>query len=76
MLFVGERRRSRRVQRRDPRGASTASGAINIELLAISAPFGNHDRVRHVRLNESKSTVRSEHGRGSQSRSGRSARGQ
>ena len=30
MLFVGERRRSRRAQRRDPRGASEASGAIEL----------------------------------------------
>jgi hypothetical protein len=30
MLFVGERRRSRRVQRCDPRGASEASGAIEL----------------------------------------------
>ena len=29
MLFVPERRRSRRAVRRDPRGASEASGAIN-----------------------------------------------
>ena len=30
MLFVPERRRSRRVQRRDPRRASLASEAINV----------------------------------------------
>jgi hypothetical protein len=34
MLFVGERRRSRRAPRRDPRRASLASEAINMDVNA------------------------------------------
>src|SRR5215216_4601566 len=55
---------------------SAASGTISIELSAISASLAGQEEASRVRLNEpNQATVRSQHGRGSNARSGRSARG-